>query len=101
MEDWRYNNILEAYKMKANSGYEMIRTVAEREVSKIHMLEIGRVESVDIHESDDDGIDYSCSLLLMGRKTPEDEPLKLEHVQILSDRTGSIIVPYIDGLVVV
>jgi phage baseplate assembly protein gpV len=84
-----------------DSGYEMIRKIAEREVDKIHLLEYGKVESVNIHESEDDGIGYTCSVLLVGRTTDDGEMLKLENVPISTPRTGHIDVPYVDDIVLV
>ena len=83
------------------SGYEMIRKVAEREVEKLHLLEYGKVESVNIHSSEDDGIGYTCSILLVGRTTDDGEMLKLENVPIVTGFTGQIDVPYVDELVLV
>ena len=84
-----------------DSGYEMIRKIAQREVDKFHLLEYGKVESVNIHESEDDGIGYTCSVLLVGRTTDDGEMLKLENVPISTPFTGQINVPYIDDLVLV
>jgi hypothetical protein len=84
-----------------DSGYEMIRKIAQREVDKFHLLEYGKVESVNIHESEDDGIGYTCSVLLVGRTTDDGEMLKLENVPISTPFTGQINVPYIDDLVLI
>jgi phage baseplate assembly protein gpV len=83
------------------SGYEMIRTIAEREVEKMHLLEYGRVESVNLHASDGDGVGYTCSVLLVGRTTDEGEMLKLENVPIVTNFMGLVDVPKIDDLVLV
>jgi phage baseplate assembly protein gpV len=79
----------------------MIRKVAEREVEKLHLLEYGKVESVNIHGSEDDGIGYTCSVLLVGRTTDDGQMLKLENVPIVTGFTGQIDVPYVDDLVLV
>jgi hypothetical protein len=79
----------------------MIREIAESEVEKIHLLEYGRIESVNVHGGEDDGIGYSCSVLLIGRITDNGEPLKLENVPISTGWTGMIDVPYVDDLVLV
>jgi len=93
---------LEGYIMsEAESGYEMIRQVAEREVSSLHLLEYGRVESVNVHGSEDDRVGYTCSVLLVGRTTEGGENLKIENVPISTGWTGSINVPYVDDLVLV
>jgi hypothetical protein len=84
-----------------DSGYEMIRKVAEREVEKLHLLEYGKVESVNIHSSEDDGTGYTCSVLLVGRTTDDGQMLKLENVPIVTGFTGQIDVPYVDDLVLV
>ena len=84
-----------------SSGYEMIRKVAEREVERLHLLEYGKVESVNLHESESDGIGYTCSILLVGRTTDDGQMLKLENVPIVSGFTGMIDVPKIDELVLV
>jgi hypothetical protein len=83
------------------SGYKMIRDIAQREVERHHLLEYGRVESVDIHEGEDDGVYYTCSILLVGRFTDTGDPLKLENVQIATSWMGAIDVPYVDDLVLV
>ena len=84
-----------------DSGYEMIRKIAQREVEKLHLIEYGKVESVNIHSSEDDGIGYTCSVLLVGRTTDTGEMLKLENVPIVTGFTGQIDVPYVDDLVLV
>jgi hypothetical protein len=84
-----------------DSGYEMIRRIAERELGKLHMLEYGKVESVNIHSSEDDGVGYTCAVQLVGRTTDDGEMLKLENVPISTGMTGQIDVPYIDDLVLV
>lgn len=84
-----------------DSGYEMIRKIADREVGKIHLMEYGKVESVNIHSSEDDGIGYTCSVLLVGRTTDDGEMLKLENVPISTPFTGQIDVPYVDDLVLI
>ena len=65
-----------------DSGYEMIRKIAEHEVDKVHLMEYGKVESVNLHSSEDDGVGYTCSVLLVGRTTDNGEMLKLENVPI-------------------
>ncbi|WP_455392280.1 hypothetical protein [[Eubacterium] cellulosolvens] len=84
-----------------DSGYEMIRKIADREIGRIHLMEYGKVESVNIHSSEDDGIGYTCSVLLVGRTTDDGEMLKLENVPISTPFTGQIDVPYIDDLVLI
>ena len=83
------------------SGYELIQKIVAREIRKIHLLEYGRVESVDLHETEDDGINYTCSVLLLERKTDDGKPIKLERVPIATPHTGSIAVPYVDDMVLV
>ena len=83
------------------TGFKIIQEIAEGEVSKVHLLEYGRIESVNIHEGEDDGIGYTCSVLLIGRITDTGEPLKLENVPISTGWTGMIDVPYVDDLVLV
>ncbi|MCK5559564.1 MAG: hypothetical protein KAJ51_03180, partial [Thermoplasmata archaeon] len=84
-----------------DSGYDMIRRIAERELGRLHMLEYGKVESVNIHSSEDDGIGYTCAVQLVGRTTDDGEMLKLENVPISTSFTGKIDVPYVDDLVLV
>ena len=84
-----------------DSGYEMIRKIAQREVEKLHLIEYGKVESVNIHSSESDGIGYTCSVLLVGRTTDDGEMLKLENVPIVTGFTGQIDVPYVDDLVLI
>jgi len=85
----------------SESGYHLIRKIAEREVNKLHLIELGKVESVDIHRTELDGINYACSVLLLARTGADGLPLKLENVPILTQYTGEILVPFIDDLVLV
>lgn len=85
----------------SESGYHLIRKIAEREVNKLHLFELGKVESVDIHRTELDGVNYACSILLLARTGADGRPLKLENVPILTQYTGEILVPYEDDLVVV
>ena len=84
-----------------DSGYEMIRKIAEREVDRLHLLEYGKVESVNVHGSEDDKVGYTCSILLIGRTTDDGEMLKLENVPIITGFMGTIDLPNIDDLVLV
>ena len=86
---------------EADSGYEMIRRIAEREVGRFHLMEYGKVESVNIHSAEDDGVGYTCAVLLVGRTTDDGQMLKLENVPIVTGFTGKIDVPYVDDLVLV
>ena len=83
------------------SGYEIIRKIAEHEVEKLHLLEYGKVESVNIHSSEDDGVGYTCSVLLLGRFMDGGQMLKIENVPIITQFTGQVDVPYIDDLVLI
>jgi len=85
----------------ADSGYEMIRKVAEREVDRLHLLEYGKVESVNVHGSESDKIGYTCSVLLVGRTTDDGEMLKIENVPIITGFMGMIDLPNVDDLVLV
>lgn len=76
----------------------MIQQIAKNEVEKLHVLELGVIETVNIHEIEDDVVNYDCSVLLKGRTTKEGEPLKLENVPIATSHTGSVIIPYVDDL---
>lgn len=84
-----------------DSGYEMIRKIAEREVEKLHLLEYGRVESVNVHSSEDDKMGYTCGILLVGRSTDDGDMLKLENVPIVTSLMGMVDLPRIDDLVLV
>ena len=84
-----------------DSGYEMIRKIAEHEVDRIHLMEYGKVESVNVHSSEDDKVGYTCSVLLLGRTTDDGQPLKLENVPIMTPHTGDVIPPYINDMVLV
>jgi hypothetical protein len=86
---------------ESDSGYEMVRKIAERETEKLHLLEYGRVESVDLHESDDDKVGFTCAVQLVTRRTDEGELLKLEKVPIATGFMGMIDVPKIDDLVLI
>ena len=77
----------------------MIQQIARNEVEKLHVLELGVIEAVNVHESEDDPVNYDCSVLLKGRPTKDGEPLKLENVPIVTHHTGTVIPPYVNDLV--
>lgn len=79
----------------------MIRQIARQEVEKLSTLELGVVETVNLHENENDVVNHDCSVLLKARTTPEGEPLKLESVPIATYHSGSVIVPYVNDLVLV
>lgn len=85
----------------AESGFQIIQQIAEREVKKLHLVEFGRVEAVNIHSTELDGINYSCAILLISRTAEDGKPLKLENVPIAMLTTGEVFVPFIDDLVLV
>lgn len=78
------------------SGYDLIRNVAAREAEKLHLPEYGVVESVDIHESDSDGVGYTCSVQLPARGG-----IKLSKVPIATSFMGMINVPKIGDCVLI
>jgi hypothetical protein len=79
----------------------MVRKIAERETEKLHLMEYGRVEYVDLHESDDDKVGFTCAVQLVTRRTDEGELLKLEKVPIATGFMGMVDVPKIDDLVLI
>jgi len=84
-----------------SSLIRMIQQIAKNEVDRLHTLELGVIETVNIHETEEDVVNYDCTVLLKGRTTKEGEPLKLEHIPIGTDHTGSVTVPYVDDLVLI
>jgi hypothetical protein len=82
-----------------SSLIEMIQQIARNEIEKIHTLELGVVETVNLHETEDDVVNYDCSVLLKGRTTKDGAPLKLENVPIATAHSGSVIIPYVNDLV--
>ncbi len=84
-----------------SSLIEMIRQIARNEIEKLHTLELGVVETVNLHETEDDVVNYDCSVLLKGRTTKEGTPLKLENVPIATAHSGSVIIPYVNDLVLI
>jgi len=84
-----------------SSLIEMIQQIAKNEIEKVHILELGVVETVNLHESEDDVVNYDCSVLLKGRTTVDGAPLKLENVPIATPHSGSVIIPYVNDLVLI
>lgn len=84
-----------------SSLIEMIREIARLEVDKKHTLELGVIETVNIHNAESDVVNFDCSVLLKGRLTGEGEPLKLENVPMSTDHSGTVKVPYVNDLVLV
>jgi len=84
-----------------SSLIEMIQQIARNEIEKLHTLELGVVETVNLHESEDDVVNYDCSVLLKGRTTSDGAPLKLENVPIGTAHSGSVIIPYVNDLVLI
>jgi len=84
-----------------SSLIRMIQQIAKNEVDRLHTLELGVIETVNIHETEDDVVNYDCTVLLKGRTTKDGEPLKLEHIPLATHHTGSVIVPYVDDLILV
>jgi hypothetical protein len=85
----------------SESGYHLIQKIAEREVNKLNLIELGKVENVNVHTTELDGVNYSCSIVLLARTDVNGMPLKLENVPILTMFTGEIFIPFIDDLVLV
>jgi hypothetical protein len=83
------------------SGYHLIQRIAESEVNKLNLLELGKVEKVNIHSAELDEISYSCSIILLARTAVNGMPLKLENVPIMTMFTGETFVPFIDDMVLV
>ena len=84
-----------------SSLIRMIQQIARNEVDRLHTLELGVIETVNVHETGDDVVNYDCNVLLKGRTTKDGESLKLEHIPLATDHTGSVIVPYVNDLVLV
>ncbi len=79
----------------------LIRQIARDEISKHPVLEIGIVDSIVTKAAADDAHDFECAVRFPGRKTPDDEPLKVENVKVATQHTGLVNPPYIDDMVLV
>ena len=54
--------------MSNNSIVEMIRKIAEKEIQKLHILELGIITSVFPHSSNDDKNNFECNVKLKDKE---------------------------------
>jgi len=72
---------------------EMIRKIAETEVRKHHLCELGVVTSVFPHSSESDNDNYDCSVRL------KDRDLELRKVPVATQQIGLANIPHVGDLV--
>lgn len=86
--------------MSSNSIVEMIRKIAEKEIQKLHILELGIITSVFPHSSDDDKNNFECNVKL------KDKEIELRRVPVATAHIGLsnmvhtgdlVLVSYISG----
>lgn len=75
------------------NAIEVIQKVAEDEVKKLHILEMGVVTSIFPHSKDGDKENYECNVLLKNRD------LELRRVPIATQHIGLVQVPNVGDLV--
>ena len=79
-----------------SSGYNLLKDVAAKEAEKLHLPAYGVVESVNIHESDGDGVGYTCGVTL-----PSRGGIKISNVPITTSFMGMVNVPKIGDCVLI
>lgn len=77
------------------SVVETIRKIAEIEVKKLHLVELGVVTSVFPHSSDSDKDNYECNVKLKNRE------VELRRVPVATQHIGLVNIPHIGDLVLV
>jgi phage baseplate assembly protein gpV len=78
---------------KMTSIIETIRKVAESEVRKLHIAELGVVTSVFPHSSDSDKENYECNVRL------KDKDVELRKVPVATPHIGLADIPHVGDLV--
>jgi len=77
------------------SVVETIRKIAEIEVKKLHLVELGVVTSVFPHSSDSDKDNYECNIKLKNRD------VELRRVPVVTQHIGLVNIPHTGDLVLV
>jgi hypothetical protein len=78
-----------------NSIVEMIRKIAEKEIQKLHILELGIITSVFPHSSDDDTNNFECNVKL------KDKEIELRKVPVATAHIGLSNIVHTGDLVLV
>ena len=74
---------------------ETIRNVAQHEVRKMHIAELGTVTSIFPHSDDNDKDNYACNVQLKNKE------LELRQVPVTSQGIGLVNIPQVGDLVLV
>lgn len=77
------------------NAIEVIRKIAESEVNKLHLLELGEVTSIFPHSEEGDKDNYECNVKLKNRD------LELRKVQISTTYIGLSCIPCVGDLVLI
>lgn len=77
------------------NAIEVIKKIAESEVNKIHLLELGVVTSIFPHSESSDKNNYECNVKLKNRD------LELRKVQISTSYIGLSCIPSVGDLVLI
>ncbi len=78
-----------------NSIVEMIRKIAEKEIQKLHILELGIITSVFPHSSDNDTNNFECNVKL------KDKEIELRKVPVATAHIGLSNIVHTGDLVLV
>jgi hypothetical protein len=74
---------------------ELIRTIAENEVKKIHTMELGIITSVFSHQNEEDMDNYECNVKL------RDKGVELRKVPIVTQHIGLVNTVHVGDLVLI
>ncbi len=74
---------------------DTIRKVAQHEVRKMHVAELGTVTSIFPHSDDSDKDNYACNVQLKNKE------LELRHVPVATQGIGLVNIPQVGDLVLV
>lgn len=81
--------------MSNNSIVEMIRKIAEKEIQKLHILELGVITSVFPHSLDSDNNNFECNVKL------KDKEIELRKVPVATSHIGLSNIVHTGDLVLV
>ena len=81
--------------MEEDNIVELIRTIAENEVKKIHTMELGIITSVFSHQNEEDMDNYECNVRL------RDKGVELRKVPIATQHIGLVNTVHVGDLVLI
>ena len=81
--------------MEEDNIVELIRTIAEKEVKKIHTMELGIITSVFSHQNEEDMDNYECNVRL------RDKGVELRKVPIATQHIGLVNTVHVGDLVLI